>query len=336
MPRPCQGRPPCCSQPSWAPVQGDRPVARGALGKALLSPTVPRSLALALAATVRTATRAACRPERCRHTAWRPGGAGAASRPWRQRITAIASGDGRWRSAPRPSPPHPGDTGAPADQPPPLWPPARPASAYRPRAGYGPWHRRLPRTLLVTMAALPCEEGAPPIGGHCALMVAGSQGSAPVRKRSYSCGRPSLWPLVSSARDARVHIQTIVSRRSQSSRNPLIAPDRRLLACHEGRDWRGAMLQHPPAPLLANPPGADSTSRASHLCVSLVAHAASDFAGSADTLHEQCSRPPSLRPRLSRLALRITGGAGWAGPLGHRAHRLLSARPGPGHQGSAD
>src|SRR5215471_2463449 len=138
MPRPCQGRPPCCSQPSWAPVQGDRPVARGALGKALLSPTVPRSLALALAATVRTATRAACRPERCRHTAWRPGGAGAASRPWRQRITAIASGDGRWRSAPRPSPPHPGYTGAPSDKPPPLWPPARPASACRPLARVWP------------------------------------------------------------------------------------------------------------------------------------------------------------------------------------------------------
>ena len=226
MPRPSQRRPQCRSQPSRAPVQGDRPVARGALGKALLSPTVPRSLALALAATVRTATRAACRPERCRHTAWRPGGAGAASRPWRQWITAIASGDGRWRSAPRPSPPHPRYTGAPADTPPPLWPPARPASACRPLAGYGPWHRRLPRTLLVTMAALPCEEGAPPIGGHCALMVAGSPGSAPVRQRSYRCVRPALWPLLSSSRHALGHIQTIISRRTTTSSGKHLPADR--------------------------------------------------------------------------------------------------------------
>ena len=41
------------------------------------------------------------------------------------------------------------------------------------------------------------------------------------------------------------------------------------------------MFQHPPSTLLANPPGAYGASRASHLCVSLVAHSASDFAGSA-------------------------------------------------------
>src|SRR2546426_12760915 len=44
---------------------------------------------------------------------------------------------------------------------------------------------------------------------------------------------------------------------------------------------RRTLFCQSPSVIPAHPPGAYDTSRASHLCVSLVAHSASDFAGSA-------------------------------------------------------
>src|SRR5207237_2400740 len=58
-------------------------------------------------------------------------------------------------------------------------------------------------------------------------------------------------------------------------------PHRRLLARDEGHHQRWTMVWHSPATLSAHAPGAHGASRAPHLCVPLVAHSASNFAGPA-------------------------------------------------------
>src|SRR5207244_12780338 len=64
-------------------------------------------------------------------------------------------------------------------------------------------------------------------------------------------------------------------------------PHRRLLARDEGHHQRWTMVWHSPATLSAHAPGAHGASRAPHLCVPLVAHSASNFAGPAQAFTGQ-------------------------------------------------
>src|SRR5207237_6826500 len=81
-------------------------------------------------------------------------------------------------------------------------------------------------------------------------------------------------------------------------------PYRRLLAGDEGHDRRWTMFWRSSPALPAHPPGADGASRAPHLCVSLVAHSASDFAGPArDT---EGARMDQLTERLVEYALALS------------------------------
>ena len=111
---------------------------------------------------------------------------------------------------------------------------------------------------------------------------------------------------------------------------PSPQPSRRLVARAEGCHGCGTMLWRSSPALPTHPPGSHGASRAPHVCVSLVAYSASDFAGPADW-HGEPSRPWDAPAQEGRAlaAARLGAADRWAGRGPREAAPGRAPRGGP-------